>query len=437
MTTLSIIGIFVGLAVLIYCSMKGFSVFISAILASIIIALTGAVSLQQAILTDFMSGFVGFISGNFMVFAAGALMGKAYEVTHGAKSIAKLFVGLFGKKYAPYALLVAVTLMTGGGITGFVLIFALYPIAVEIFREADISRHIIPGLLIAGCCTASSWGAGVAQPVNNIYATTFNTTLTGAALPSVIMMIVAFVCTCLFLHIFISQTRKHGEHFVASEFDVPSGDEALPNGVIALLPLAVALALINIKIDGNPLMPTAFGIFIGAALAYLLMFKYKTDDKTLAAHVGAGFQGALNSIGNTAAMAAVGTVAKTTAGFAVMLEALTGMGGNPLISAAICGGIICWVTGGATGGLSMIGPTLAASYSAMGVNGAMVGRIIMAAGHATGTMPNGGFINTAITGVAHDTYKNAYKYSLFLCSVPNLIAVIVGIIVMTVMGIYM
>ena len=231
MTTLSIIGIFVGLAVLIYCSMKGFSVFISAILASIIIALTGAVSLQQAILTDFMSGFVGFISGNFMVFAAGALMGKAYEVTHGAKSIAKLFVGLFGKKYAPYALLVAVTLMTGGGITGFVLIF---------------------------------------------------------------------------------------------------------------------------KIDGNPLMPTAFGIFIGAALAYLLMFKYKTDDKTLAAHVGAGFQGALNSIGNTAAMAAVGTVAKTTAGFAVMLEALTGMGGNPLISAAICGGIICWVTGGATGGLSML-----------------------------------------------------------------------------------
>ena len=98
MTTLSIIGIFVGLAVLIYCSMKGFSVFISAILASIIIALTGAVSLQQAILTDFMSGFVGFISGNFMVFAAGALMGKAYEVTHGAKSIAKLFVGLCGKK---------------------------------------------------------------------------------------------------------------------------------------------------------------------------------------------------------------------------------------------------------------------------------------------------------------------------------------------------
>lgn len=436
MTALSIIGIFVGLFVLIFCSMRGFSVFISALLASIIIALTGSVSLSQAVLTDFMNGFVGFISGNFMVFAAGALMGKAYEITHGAKAVAQLFIKLFGKKYAPYALLIAIMIMTGGGITGFVLVFALFPIAAEVFREIDLPRHIIPGLLIAGCCTASSWGAGVAQPVNNIYATTFNTTLMGAPVPSVIMMITALAASCIFLHIFIKQAQKNGEHYVVSEFDVPSSNEVLPNGWVALIPLVVALALINIKVNGTVLMPTAFGIFIGAALAMLLMYKYKTDDKSIATHVGAGFSGALMSIGNTAAMAAVGTVAKSTAGFAVLLETLTGMGGNPLISAAICGGIICWVTGGATGGLSMIGPTLAATYTSMGVNSAMVGRIIMAMGHATGTMPNGGFINTTITGVAHDTYKNAYKYSLFLCSVPNLIAVVVGIIVMSVMGIY-
>ena len=80
MTALSIVGIFLGLVVLVACSMKGLSVFISAILASVVIALTGSVGLQQAILTDFMTGFVNFITGNFMVFAAGALMGKAYEV---------------------------------------------------------------------------------------------------------------------------------------------------------------------------------------------------------------------------------------------------------------------------------------------------------------------------------------------------------------------
>ena len=48
-------------------------------------------------------------------------------------------------------------LMTGGGIAGFVLAFAMFPIAAEIFREVDAPRAIIPGLIITGCCTASSW----------------------------------------------------------------------------------------------------------------------------------------------------------------------------------------------------------------------------------------------------------------------------------------
>ena len=46
MTAVSIIGIFLGLAVLIFCSMKGLSVFISALLASVVIALTGGISLE-------------------------------------------------------------------------------------------------------------------------------------------------------------------------------------------------------------------------------------------------------------------------------------------------------------------------------------------------------------------------------------------------------
>lgn len=53
MTAVSIIGIFLGLAVLIFCSMKGLSVFISALLASVVIALTGGSSLESALLTDF------------------------------------------------------------------------------------------------------------------------------------------------------------------------------------------------------------------------------------------------------------------------------------------------------------------------------------------------------------------------------------------------
>lgn len=144
MTAVSIIGIFLGLAVLIFCSMKGLSVFISALLASVVIALTGGISLESALLTDFMTGFVNFITGNFMVFAAGALMGKAYEITGGAKAVARLFIKLFTVRFAPYAIFLAIVVMTWGGIAGFVLAFSVFPIAVEIFREADLPRQHDP-----------------------------------------------------------------------------------------------------------------------------------------------------------------------------------------------------------------------------------------------------------------------------------------------------
>lgn len=304
MTAVSIIGIFLGLAVLIFCSMKGLSVFISALLASVVIALTGGISLESALLTDFMTGFVNFITGNFMVFAAGALMGKAYEITGGAKAVARLFIKLFTVRFAPYAIFLAIVVMTWGGIAGFVLAFSVFPIAVEIFREADLPRSMIPGIVIAGCCTISSWGPGSAQPVNNIYATNFQTSLMGAPVPSIIMAVASLLVTCLLLAVFIGRARARGKGFVATKWDVPESDAALPNGILALIPLVVALVTINVKVNGKAILPTAFGIFVGAVVAILLMFRHKSDDKALVAHIGDAFQNALTSIGNTAAMAA-------------------------------------------------------------------------------------------------------------------------------------
>ena len=258
----------------------------------------------------------------------------------------------------------------------------------------------------------------------------------GTPVTSIIMAVASLLVTFLLLAVFIGRARARGEGFVATKWDVPESDAALPNGILALIPLVVALVTINVKVNGKAILPTAFGIFVGAVVAILLMFRHKSDDKALVAHIGDAFQNALTSIGNTAAMAAVGTVAQSVVGFSFLLNALVGMGGNPLISAAVCAGLICGVTGGATGGTSLIGPTLAGIYGDMGLNLSMVGRIVNATGHVTGTLPNCGFINTTITGIAHDTYSACYKYSFAFCTLANLCAVIVGIIVMSIMGFY-
>ena len=92
------------------------------------------------------------------------------------------------------------------------------------------------------------------------------------------------------------------------------------------------------------------------------------------------------------------------------MKAVTGIGGSPLIGASLAGLIVAFICGGATGATGLLGPILTPVYTEMGANMEMVGRIVMASGHVTGTLPNGGFINTVITGIAKDTYKNCFKY---------------------------
>jgi H+/gluconate symporter-like permease len=436
MTALGIIGIILGLVVLVYGSMKGFSVFISAIVASIIIGLFGGTGLQQALLTDFMTGLVNFVKGNFMVFAAGALMGKVYEITFGAKAVARLFIKLFGARFAPFAVLAAIWVMTWGGIAGFVLAFSVFPIALEVFKEANLPRHIIPGLIISGCTTASSWGPGVAQPVNNIMASGFGVPLTAAFAPSVLMAIASMATAFGFLYYFIKQAKAKGEQFISADWDATEDVKNLPNGWVALVPIIVALLLINVKIGGTVILPVAFGVFVGAVLAYILMYKYRTESQPITNHIGQGFQNALISIGNTAAMVAVGTVAQSTESFQVVMNGITGLGGNPLISVAIAGLAVSSITGGATGATGLLAPILAPIYSGMGVNMEMVGRIVITAGHVGGTLPNCGFVNTVISGIARDTYDKSYKYSFFLATAASFVALVVGVIVMAAMGVY-
>ena len=436
MNVISIVGIILGLTILVFGSMKGYSVFISAIIASAVMAVLSKISLHEALLDSFVTGLTGFIRGNFMVFSAGALMGKAFEITHGAKAIARLFIKLFGQTFAPYAVLVSIIVMTWGGIAGFVLAFSVFPIALEVFHEAKLPREIIPGVIVAGCCTASSWGPGTAQPVNAVMANGFGTSLMAAAVPSTIMAIVAILSAFGMMFLIFRKAKADGRGFVPNESDVVENVQNIPNGWVALLPLVVALLLINVRIGESPILPTPFGIAVGAALAMILMYRYKTDEKPLSKHVGDAFGNALTSIGNTAAMVAVGSVAQTTGGFQNVLKAVTGIGGSPLIGASLAGLIVAFICGGATGATGLLGPILTPVYTEMGANMEMVGRIVMASGHVTGTLPNGGFINTVITGIAKDTYKNCFKYSFLICTCANIVAVVVGVIIMTALGAY-
>lgn len=86
----------------------------------------------------------------------------------------------------------AIGILTYGGIAGFVVCFAVFPIALEVYREADIPRRFIPGVIVFACCTFSGIGPGNPQVGNVVLQNALGTSLMAGAT-------VGFICTAVTL----------------------------------------------------------------------------------------------------------------------------------------------------------------------------------------------------------------------------------------------
>ena len=87
----------------------------------------------------FMDKMVGFVKLYFPVFLLGAVFGKVIELSGFSKSIVAAVIGLVGRERAMLAIVLVCAVLTYGGVSLFVVVFAVYPFAAEMFRPA-ISR---------------------------------------------------------------------------------------------------------------------------------------------------------------------------------------------------------------------------------------------------------------------------------------------------------
>lgn len=432
MEIISIIGMIVALCLLSFLVMKGVNIFVAAIASAVVVALTGQIGLYEALQTNYMGGFTGFFGGNFLIFVAGAIMGQVYEKTNGAKAIARLIINGLGKKAAMIAVPLAIGILTYGGIAGFVVCFAVFPIALEIYREADIPRRFIPGVIVFACCTFSGIGPGNPQVGNVVLQNAFGTSLMAGATVGFICTGVTLVVGLIILNIMVQKAWANGEHFVAKETDKFDDDAVCPNGWLALLPLAISLLLINVKVNGAQLCPTAFGVLLGAALAYIMLRKYKTSPEKPVEMVGNGIKNAVFAAANTSAVVGFGSVVKGAVGFPVLCSAIENIPGPPLVAVALATTILAGICGSGSGGLGIAAPILKPIFvDGLGININVLHRMMLVASSGLDSLPHNGFVVTVINGVCGETHKDAYMPVFWLTVITPLIATAVGVILFT------
>jgi len=435
MVTMSIIGIFLGLALLVVLALRGYHIVLLALAASLVVILFSGQDVLKMMSGPYMKGFVGFAQKFYLLFFISAVFAKTMEDSGAARAIADLILKALGAENKIRVLL-AVFLITGiityGGINVFVAIFVIVPIARGLFNKLNIPWHlfIIP-FAWGGATITMTMIPGTPQIQNLIPTKYLGTTPMAGAAIGIIAAIVTSALAYWYMTRALKACESAGEGYMTGEGYVTAGKSQQPaievtaangktrsNGWLALLPPLGALLSMNV-LKWDPL----YAISLATVLTIVLFWnKYDSILKTIN-------QGALNTITpimNTSADVGFGSVVAAVSGFAVISQWLMSIPGSPTISLAIVTNVLVAITGSASGGLGIAMEALSAKYLTTGVDPAIIHRIAAIASSGFDAMPHNGAVITffAVAGLTH---RNAYKHVFFtavLAPVGGLIAVL-------------
>jgi H+/gluconate symporter-like permease len=405
-----IAGLLAGLLLLIVLTMRGFNLFILAPLCALLVAITNGIPFWQTtggtdFIHGYMNGFAGFVGAWFLMFLLGSLFGKLMEHTGAADAVALAIINKLGKAHAVAAVVLACAVLTYGGVSVFVVAFSAYPMAVSLFKDADLPRRFIPAALGLGSVTFTMTSAGSPEIQNWIPIQYLKTSPYAGWEVSLVVAIFMAALGYAWLRNMINKAVANGEHFQARDSDPTVGSRALPHPMMGIIPLLVVLGLSNWLHHSLQQAALIVALSGGVLTLYLLNRRFVQHlDKAL----NDGVTGALLAIGNTAAVVGFGSVAKLTPAFDTIVQQMTHLPGPELLGAAIAVSVIAGVTGSASGGQAIALPEIAPTYLERGVDAEQLHRVVAISSGALDSLPHNGYVVTTIRAICGETHQNAY-----------------------------
>ena len=408
-----ILVLIIAIALFGVLAFKQMSALILAPLVTIFVILCSGLPILDSLKGLFMPAATDYITKYFLTFFVGALFGAVYQYTGAAESIARAIAGLCHGKFVAPIIMCITGILTFGGVSGFVVFFVIYPIALNLFKEGNLTRRLIPAAISAGCWTWSMSAPGSPSIQNVIAMDSLGTPSTAAFVPSLITAIVMFALIFVWLEVRARSFTKKGIVFddpslkyQLSPEELPNPDEEkdLPNVIVAILPIILILVLFN-----NPMhpFPVETSVFAGVALATILMFK---RIKGVNAWIGVFNKGAADSgvaILNTAIVVGFGGVVQNTQGFNDLVTALKNMSMQPLVFVMITVAICAGACGSASGGMGVAFNALTDTYLSLGAKLPYIHRIATIAAGTLDTLPHQG-AQITLLGICKLTHKEAY-----------------------------
>lgn len=444
---MSVLIALAALGLLMLAAYRGYSVILFAPIAALAaVLLTDPSAVAPAFTGVFMDKMVGFIKLYFPVFLLGAVFGKLIELSGFSRSIVAAAIRLLGTRQAMLVIVLVCALLTYGGVSLFVVVFAVYPFAAEMFRQSNIPKRLIPATIALGAFSFTMDALPGTPQIQNIIPTTFfNTTAWAAPWLGLIGSLFVIAVGLTYLGRQRRKAMARGEGYgteLRNEPETPDNIN-LPNPLLALSPLilvgvmnllftywipqwygkthtlalpGLATPVISEVSKLTAIWAVEAALLIGILL--VLVAAFKTIRTRLAEGTKTAVGGALLAAMNTASEYGFGAVIASLPGFLVLADALKTIP-NPLINEAITVTLLAGITGSASGGMSIALAAMSDSFIAA-ANAAQIPlevlhRVAAMASGGMDTLPHNGAVITllAVTGLTHrEAYKDVFGITL-------------------------
>ncbi|MDB5347621.1 MAG: citrate transporter [Schlesneria sp.] len=429
--------LFGSLALLMTLVVRGKSIFVVAPLCAVLALTLSGTDPVAGMNGPYMTGFADYVRRFYLIFALGAVFGKVMDESGAAISVANNVGRWLGTQRACLSVVLACACLTYGGVSLFVVGFSVYPLAVQLFRSANLPRQFIPAAIAFGSITFTMTSAGSPE-IQNLIPIKYlidaeGKPLTDARAGWQVSLIVAFLMFAigqLYLDRVILRAVAAGGKFEPRDSDRPAvtADTAgNPGFVSAVAPLVATLLALNLipalclkyrdsipeqtwsivkAVIRNYPEDGTLAIFIGVMVAVVL---HRKRLHNVWGCFGDGFVNGLLAVGSTSAVVGFGSAVKDLPAFHLVVHWVTHLPGDPLISAALAVAVIAGIAGSASGGQGIALPIIKPIYiDELGVSARALHRVIAISSGSLDSLPANGYLVMLIRNICGETHARSY-----------------------------
>ena len=404
-----VVSIIAIVLVLMYAVYKGANSILACTIACMLICLGTGLDLVSTMENIVPAAYATQITMMFMKFLGCICLGQLYQASGAALSVAhlaeKVVVGKstgYAKKTRYVLCMLAIGLIFGiGGFDTFLAVFTLIPVGLNMWKDGDLPRKLLPGTLLGGLA-ASACLPGTPLFANMMGQMFFGTKTTAARIPGYVGVAVMLIIDVVYIMHIVKKYAKAGLHWDGDAAGVEiaeTKEKDKVNPILAIIPLI--WIFITVTIMGKDMVVAMFFAIIMACVLFMKGLVAEGEKLTIGKYgqvLGAGCTQTAVMMGFMGAQFALAQVIINAPQFDLLTGWFVDIPGNPYIGYSVAAAVSGFFAGSSVAGMQMASAIYTPIMDTLGITAPAMHRIAAFAVSILDTIPiNGAVIATTTT----------------------------------------